>query len=679
MPRIARSTRLLRENRRQLRLITRRLAICAAVLGLAGGLVSSFASAHDGADAPVEHRLMEAPVKPLGDAPTYVIGARMLDLAGRVRRLGEEDGLKPVALVFLDDTCPISSRYAPELNDVHERAQAAGVAFYGVMSSAYITRADAEAYRDDRGLSFPILFDPSGDLALRLGPTVTPEAFVIDTDDRVVYRGRIDNRFASIGELRNRITSHDLRDAMAAVTTTGGAMPPPSTAIGCFVESWEDAPERPVTYTRDVAPILGANCVECHKAGGIAPFPLETYRQARRRADMLAYVTSERVMPPWRADPSQGRFRDERVLSQRQIDIITAWAEAGAPEGDPRELPPRQVVDSTGWRLGEPDLVVTMPEPFAVPATGDDIYRYFVIPSELVEDKVVVGVDFQPGDPGVVHHANFFIDYSGRGRKKDEEDPAPGFSVFGTGGFMDYDGSEEDSFGIGGWAPGSDPHVLSPGLGMYLPGNGDFIFEVHYHLNGKATRDRSRMALYFADKPVENYIDGLVIGTQDLHIPAGEASYRRHVHMDVPAGFTLIDLFPHMHYIGTEVVATATLPDGAKLPLIRIADWDFRWQNVYVYRKPVHLPAGSRIDVWFAFDNSDDNPANPNSPAAPVKWGWQTEDEMAELWMTIVHDDWADRDALVEASWQPWLRSAGSSAPPPVRPVPGRFSSVLSK
>ncbi len=646
-----------------------------AVLGLTCSFAWSFASAHDGNAAPAEHSQYKAPAKPLSSAPAYIIGARMLDLTGRVRRLGEEEGLKPVALVILDDTCPISNRYAPELNDFYTEAQAKGVAFYGVMSSPYMTRSDAEAYRDERGLSFPILFDPSGDLALRLGPAVTPEAFVIDTDDRVVYRGRIDNRFASIGQLRNQITSHDLRDAMAAVAGGGGAMPEPNTAIGCFFESWEQGSLPPATYTRDIAPILAANCVECHRTEGIAPFPLETYSQARRRADMLAYVTSDGVMPPWRADPSQGRFRDERLLSQRLIDRIAAWAEDGAPEGDLQELPPQQMAENNGWRLGEPDLIIAMPEPFEVPASGEDIYRYFVIPSELVEDKVLVGVDFQPGDPSVVHHANFFIDYTGRGRKKDKEDPEPGFSVFGTGGFIDYDGSEEGAFGLGGWAPGSDPYVLSPGLGMYLPRGGDFVFEVHYHLTGKATRDLSQMALYFADEPVESYIDGLVIGTQDLQIPAGETSYWRHIHMDVPAGFKLIDITPHMHYIGTQVVATATLPDGAKLPLIRIADWDFRWQNVYVYRAPVYLPAGSRIDVWFAFDNSDDNPANPNSPAAPVTWGWQTNDEMAEIWMTVVHDDWADRDALVEASWGPWLRPAGSSEPPP--PLPGQSASNL--
>ncbi len=676
MPRTPRTKSPFWCNLHQLRQTASALALGTAILGLSVGLAESYSLAHEGEAASAAHSLLEAP-EPLSDAPVYVIGARMLDLDGQVRRLGEEEGLKPVALVFLSDTCPISNRYAPELNDFHAMAQEAGVAFYGVMSSLYMTRAEAEAFRDERGLSFPILLDPSGDLALRLRPSVTPEAFVITTDDRLAYRGRIDNRFASIGELRSQITSHDLHDAMLAVSSTGGVMPDPSVAIGCFFDSWEEGTEGPVSYTRDIAPILAANCVECHKAGGIAPFPLESYRQARRRADMLAYVTAERIMPPWPADPSHGRFRDERILSQRQIDLITAWATAGAPQGDLQEQPPQPQVESKGWRLGEPDLLVSMPEPFEVPATGDDIYRYFVIPSELLEDKVVVAVDFQPGDPSVVHHANFFIDYLGRGREKDEEDPAPGFSVFGTGGFMEYDGSEEGGFGIGGWAPGSDPHVLPPGLGMYLPRGGDFIMEVHYHLTGKATRDRSQIALYFADKPVDDYIDGLVIGTQDLEIPAGESSYWRHIHMDVPAGFTLVDVSPHMHYIGTEVVATATLPDGTKLPLIRIADWDFRWQNVYAFREPVYLPAGSRIDVWFAFDNSDGNPANPNYPAKPVIWGWQTTDEMAEVWMTIVHDDWADRDALLNASWGPWLRPAGSSEPP--SPLLEQSSSLLSK
>ena len=172
------------------------------------------------------------------------------------------------------------------------------------------------------------------------------------------------------------------------------------------------------------------------------------------------------------------------------------------------------------------------------------------------------------------------------------------------------------------------------------------------------------MALYFADRPVKDYVDGLLIGTQDLDIPAGEPEYWRHIYMDVPAGITMIDIFPHMHDVGSKVLAIASLPDGSTIPLIRIEDWDFRWQNVYVYRKPIHLPKGSRIDAWFAFDNSADNPANPNVPPQSMKWGWQSTEEMAELWITILHDDWSKRDALIKASWGPWMRPAKSTPPP---------------
>ena len=237
------------------------------------------------------------------------------------------------------------------------------------------------------------------------------------------------------------------------------------------------------------------------------------------------------------------------------------------------------------WRLGPPDLVLRMPEPFAVPAAGDDVYRYFVIPTGLVQDQAVVALDFSPGAPQVVHHANYLLDTQGVARAEDAKDPEPGFAVFGTGGFLDY-----NAWGIGGWTPGADPWVLDRGRAIWLPRGGDLVLEAHYHLNGRAASDQSEIALYFAREPVTEYVDGVVAGTQDLAIPAGEADYWRRFSMDVPAGLTLTDVTPHMHFLGREFIALATLPDGREAPLIRIADWDFRWQNTFVYREPVRSP-----------------------------------------------------------------------------------------
>ena len=588
-----------------------------------------------------------------------VIGVRVIDVAGHHHRIGVSMGkVQPAVLVFLDTACPVATRYVPTLNTLHAEARATGVALYGVLSNPAITWRESVDFVDEFGVEFPVILDSAGDLALRLNPRVMSESFVISTASRVVYRGRIDDRFAAVGKLRPRIGSHDLRTVIEGMAGAGRPRPYETEATGCFHHVWAEPGAKgtaleEVTYARHVAPLLEANCVECHRRGGVAPFSLEGYDNAKRWHRMVAYMTGERLMPPWRAVPGFGAFRDARRLSDHQVALLAAWSENGAPRGDAGDAVPVPARPDSKWRLGEPDLVLRMPEPFDVPADGEDIYRYFVIPSGFTGDKVVTALEFSPGDPAVVHHANFLMDYGGRARAEDAKDEEVGFSVFGTGGFLDY-----NAWGIGGWTPGADPYVLDEGLGMWLPGGGDLVLEVHYHLNGKATADQSEVAFHFASEPVSRYVDGVVIGTQDLEIPPGEASYWRHFAMSVPAGMTLTDVTPHMHFLGRELIAIATLPDGGERPLIRIDDWDFRWQNTFTYREPVHLPAGSRIDVWIRYDNSADNPHNPAPEPATVTWGWETTDEMSELWIGFIPDTPADRQRIVSASERSWYRSA---------------------
>ena len=588
-----------------------------------------------------------------------LIGARVTDVKGRRHRIGVSTGKVGAAvLVFLDTACPVATRYIPVLNDLHDDARARGVSLYGVLSNPGIGWRESADFVDDFGVEFPVILDSAGDLAVRLGPRVTSESFVVSTANRIAYRGRIDNRFAAVGRLRTRVTSHDLRDVVENVARGGRTKPYETEAVGCFHHAWGEVGEPgagtgTVTWSRHVAPLLQANCVECHRRGGIAPFSLEGYDNAKRWHRMVAWMTGERLMPPWRAVPGFGEFRDARRLSARQIELLRAWSRTGARPGDPEDVMPVSTAPRSKWRLGEPDLVLAMREPFEVPASGDDIYRYFVIPTDFAEDKVVVALDFSPGDPRVVHHANYLIDYEGRARAEDAKDEAPGFSVFGTGGFLDY-----NAWGIGGWTPGAEPWVLDRGQGMWLPRGGDLVLEVHYHLTGKSTSDRSEVAFYFAREPVSLHVDGVVIGTEDLRIPPGEENYWRRFSMDVPAGMTLTDVTPHMHFLGREFISVATLPDGRERPLIRIADWDFRWQNTFTYREPVHLPAGSRIDAWVRYDNSASNPQNPTVPPRTVTWGWETGDEMSELWIGFIPDSPKDSGRIASAAERSWYRPA---------------------
>ena len=616
------------------------------------GLAENHRHGKDGAHHSALQAVMGRP-GPLIEGASQILGARFLDVDGNIRRLGDENGPGPAVLVFVDKECPVSARYLGELNEFASLAAGQGADFYAVVSSPYRDWGDARAIRDEYDLDFPVLLDPSGDLAERLKPVTLGEAFVIDGRDRMVYRGRIDDRFAGIGQLRRVIRHHDLKDVLATVNDPG-LVPRATAPIGCFFEAWKTVGEREVTYSRDIQPLLAANCVVCHQDGGVAPFALTSFEQAASRAGMLEYVTGEGLMPPWRPKPHHGRFRDERYLSDVQVALFAAWSDGDAPKGADRDKAPPVKLPDPGWRLGKPDLVLSLLEPFPVPATGEDVYRYFVIPSGLVTDKTVVAIDFRPGDPAVVHHANFFADYSGKGRREDARDPLPGFSVFGTGEFMSYDNTEQTGFGIGGWAPGAEPYQLPEDVGLWLPGGADIVVEIHYKLNGRATSDQSSIGLYFDENHRSDYVDGLLIGTQDLEIPAGEAAYTRHVSMDVPVGFRLVDVMPHMHYIGARTRMTVTLPDGRVEPVFGIEDWDIRWQNIYTLREPLHIPAGSRIDAWFVYDNSAENYDNPHDPPKRIRWGWKSEDEMAEVWMGVIPEDPERRLELIEASMASW-------------------------
>ena len=632
-------------------------------LMLSGVAAAAFAGACIEVVAPRGVDVQPPPVQ--GEA-AEIIGARFLDVDGNIRALGDENGTGPAALVFVDGECPASADYLAEMNDFTAEAEERGIDFYVVVSSPERTWSDARALRDEYALRAPVLFDPSGDLATRLGAVRVVEAFVVNEADRLVYRGRIDDRHETDRLSSER--SHDLREAFGRVHDPRAELRETAPA-GCDMVPWAGADERTVTYSRDMAPILAANCAECHQAGGIAPFALSTHEHASTRARRLERATASGQMPPWRPELRYGRFRGERYLSQTQIELFRAWAASDGAEGEPGHRPPEPRLPDPGWRHGQPDLVLPMVEPFEVPAEGDDIYRYFVIPSGLQGTRTVTAIDFQAGDPTVVHHANFFADYSGRAREEDAKDDEPGFSVFGTGSFMSYDNTDELSYGIGGWAPGADPYTLPEGVGLWLPGGGDIVIEIHYKLSGRATTDRSRIGFYFADSPTPEYIDGLLIGTQDLDIRAGDSAYVRHVHMDVPVGFRLVDAMPHMHFVGTKARMVVTFPDGRRHTVFGIEDWRMRWQNIYSLRTPLHVPAGSRIDAWWVWDNSAGNADNPFDPPRDIAWGWQSEEEMAEVWLGVVLDNPSRRRALIRASWATWYNA--DSQPLPDQPLPG--------
>ncbi len=423
------------------------------------------------------------------------------------------------------------------------------------------------------------------------------------------------------------------------------------------------APASTVTFSEHIAPILYDNCVTCHRPGEAAPFALITYEDVRRRGKLLVSVTQQRLMPPWQATHGYGDFDGERRLTDEQIAAIADWVNGGMPQGDVAKMPPLPTF-ADGWHLGTPDLVLTMPEPFDVPASGPDVFRNFVIPSGLTEDRWVRAVEFRPRARAVVHHALFAYVPRGSLTAAGGADGRPGFRGLAPIGLTTRRGG--GSGPLGGWAVGATPRFLPDGQALPIASRADVVLQMHFHPTGKAEREQATIGFYFAPTPPDRrmaslQLPGLFGVGAGIDIPAGEKAYTLNSSATLPVDVRLFAVNPHAHYLGKEMKATATLPDGTTRPLLWIQDWDFNWQDGYNYKEPVVLPKGSRIDVTIVYDNSAGNPRNPSNPPRRVQWGEQSTDEMGSIGFMLQPVRREDEPAWQQFAAQ-WLRQTLVSA-----------------
>ena len=420
-------------------------------------------------------------------------------------------------------------------------------------------------------------------------------------------------------------------------------------------------------WAEDIAPILYANCVECHRPNQVAPFSLLDYEDAAKRARFIARATEERFMPPWNPTAPKGAFLGEKGLSSAEIELIERWAKTGASKGDLLKAPARPEFPSAKWTLGQPDLVVKMPRAYTLPAQSEDEYRVFPIPFSLdrvpkeVFDKAridgpegpesdflaVAAVDIIAGNRRILHHADVWVDTSGAAVERERKGGEVGFTSFGTPGF--------DPAGyLGGRLPGFKASFLPNGIAKaFLPINGaDLALQVHYSPTGKVETDRSEIGIYFMREPVKRLMESIFLRSFNIDIPPGESNYVVRDELVVPADCFLLNIFPHMHLLGKSVYAKAILPDGRSIPLIEVDTWRFNWQDFYVYKEPITLPKGTRIKCVWTFDNSDGNPSNPHDPPERVQFGPNSADEMCELHLGVIPldlEDWPLLPAAREA------------------------------
>jgi Flp pilus assembly protein TadD len=402
-----------------------------------------------------------------------------------------------------------------------------------------------------------------------------------------------------------------------------------------------------VTYTRDIAPIFYHSCASCHRPGEAAPFSLLTYTDAKTHARQIAAVTRRRIMPPWLPEPGELKFADELRLTDEQLTRIQDWADEGAPEGDPADLPPKPQF-TEGWQLGKPDVIIKAPKAFALPASGSDMYWNFVFRTPVDRTRWLKAMEIKAGDKRLVHHANVLVD-RGETARLHEKEPGAGFA--GMELVIESEVFDPDSHFLF-WKPGSAPYVEPDNMALRLDKDTDLVLNTHLQPSGKPEMIQPTLGLYFTNQPAMLHPILLQMeNDQMLDIPPGEKNFLVSDDFAIPVDVDVLAIYPHAHYLGKDLQGLATLPDGTVKTLIHIRNWDLNWQAVFRYAEPVTLPKGTTISMRFTYDNSSDNIRNPHHPPERVVAGNRASDEMAHLWLQVLPRDTGDASdprALIE-------------------------------
>jgi hypothetical protein len=533
-------------------------------------------------------------------------------------------------IVFTGTDCPVGNGYMPRLAELARKYEDQRIQFLAINSNASETAEKVAEHARSYGITFPVLKDDRNKVADQFMAERTNEVIVLDGQARVRYRGAIDDQYDRKG--RKSGPAHEyLADALDAVIANREPEVKATPVEGCVIErvaaadansngprvraaaptiaAYYEELDRsvkigPVTYAREVAPIIQNKCQACHRPGQVAPFSLLTYDDSKRWAGTMREVVAERRMPPWHADPRYGHFENDRSLTPEQRATLLAWVDQGTPLGDVKNLPePRSFTE--GWVIGKPDVVIEMPEPYLVPAQGVVSYQLVRVKTPFTEDTWVQAAEAQPGDRTVVHHVIGYV-------------VPPGKNM----GDAVRDGH------LCGYAPGEMPSIYPTGTAKLIPAGSEIVFQLHYTPMGKVKSDQSRVGLVLAKGPVKRRAYTLGIANPALRIPPGDSNYEVKSRFTFPWDAELIAFMPHMHLRGKDFLYEVTyLSKEERETLLSVPAYDFGWQSYYRYGEPQPMPKGTRIDCTAHFDNSENNPYNPD-PKKQVRWGEQTWDEM---------------------------------------------------
>ncbi len=529
-------------------------------------------------------------------------GFTLRDYRGRERSLSEFAG-KPLVVAFLGNDCPLVKLYATHLSKLAAEYAPKGVAIIGINSNRQDSVTEIGAFAQRYKVEFPILKDPDNAIADRFAAARTPEVFVLDGAGVIRYRGRIDDQFG-IGFQKKEPSRRDLAVALDEVLAGKSVSLATTSPPGCLIgRTPKVTPHGDVTFTKHIAGILQHRCMECHREGEIAPFPLVTYDEVVGWADMICEVVDEGRMPPWFANPAHGKFENDCRLTDDEKQLLHTWVANGCPEGEASDLPPAKEF-ATGWRIGEPDDVFYMRDkPWKVQAEGTAPYEMFEMDPGFKEDKWIQAAEARPGNRAVVHHIIVFVMPPGGGMR------------FGGGAQL-------------GYAPGMPPRVFKPGTAMKVPAGSKLLFQMHYTPIGTPQEDLSYIGFKYADpKTVQKKVIGSMTGNFSFRIPPGADSYEVTSKKKFRRDTLITSILPHMHVRGKDMRLELEYPDGRREVVLDVPKYDFNWQLWYNFEEPLFVPKGARLHCIAHFDNSEGNPFNPD-PTKTVTWGEQTWEEM---------------------------------------------------
>jgi peroxiredoxin len=539
------------------------------------------------------------------------------DYRGKEHSLADYADRDVLVVAFLGTDCPLVRQYAPRLREIHEQFQSRGVTVLGINANRQDSITEVAAYARIYEIPFPILKDAGNEIADRFGALRTPEVFVLDQQRAIRYRGRIDDQF-EVGIQRIKATRQDLAQAITELLDDKPVTLPLTDAPGCLIgRVKEGEPTGDVTYSNQVARVLQRRCVECHREGEIAPFPLTSYDEVSGWADTILEVIDQGRMPPWFADPRHGTFSNDCRMTQEEKDLIHAWVENNLPEGDPAQLP-EEADYVQGWRIPKPEKVYYIDEkPFEVAAEGEIEYQNFTIDPGFTEDVWIQAAEARPDNPAVVHHIVLFIVPPGA-----DTDRMSDGGGFGTIAAV--------------YAPGMPPWEYPEGAAMKVSAGSKFVIQMHYTSSGAVQKDRSYVGLVFADpkKVTHRVRPGMVLDFR-FEIPAGADHHEVASTYRFKRDTLLLNLFPHMHLRGKSFRYDVVYPDGTEEVLLDVPNYDFNWQLRYDFTEPKLMPKGTRMTCTGVFDNSEDNLANPD-PTRDVRFGLQTWQEMMVGYYTSV-------------------------------------------